>query len=267
MKPPLTYYGGKQKLSELILKLIPKHFLYCEPFFGGGAVFFAKEPSMVEVINDTNGELINFYKVIKNQFPKLQKEIKASLHSRLLHQSANIILKHPELFDEIKRAWAVWVSANQSMGSIMGNTWRLRLKENSSATRIFYKREAFTETYAKRLEKTQIECRDAISVISSMDCPDAFFYCDPPYFNSNMGHYKGYTEREFESLLTILSKIKGKFLLSSYPSTLLAEYSKKYKWKTKQIEMQLSASSTRGAKPKLKTEVLTGNYDLCLNST
>ena len=60
MKPPLTYYGGKQKLARQIVSMIPEHRLYCEPFFGGGAVFFAKPPASVEVINDTNGELINF---------------------------------------------------------------------------------------------------------------------------------------------------------------------------------------------------------------
>ena len=71
MKPPLTYYGGKQMLSKLIVSLIPPHNIYCEPFFGGGAVFFAKAPSKLEVINDTNGELINFYRIVKTKFRDL----------------------------------------------------------------------------------------------------------------------------------------------------------------------------------------------------
>ena len=54
MKTPITYYGGKQSMLSIILPMIPEHNLYCEPFFGGGAVFFAKEPSKIEVINDTN---------------------------------------------------------------------------------------------------------------------------------------------------------------------------------------------------------------------
>jgi DNA adenine methylase len=61
LKIPVSYYGGKQQLASIILGLIPEHRLYCEPFLGGAAVFFAKEPSPVEVINDTNGQLINFY--------------------------------------------------------------------------------------------------------------------------------------------------------------------------------------------------------------
>lgn len=67
LKTPITYYGGKQKLVSTILPLIPAHELYAEPFVGGGAIFWAKEPSNVEVINDTNRELINFYEMCKNE--------------------------------------------------------------------------------------------------------------------------------------------------------------------------------------------------------
>src|SRR6185369_3300901 len=104
MKPPLTYFGGKQQLAKHILPLIPKHNLYCEPFFGGGAIYFAKSPSLIEVINDSNGDLINFYKVVKNNCKKLEKEIKATLHSREHHQAAKIVLGYPQLFDKVKRA-------------------------------------------------------------------------------------------------------------------------------------------------------------------
>ena len=64
MKTPVSCYGGKQKLATKICSLIPEHTLYSEPFIGGGAIFFAKEPSPVEVLNDTNKELMNFYKVV-----------------------------------------------------------------------------------------------------------------------------------------------------------------------------------------------------------
>jgi DNA adenine methylase len=260
MKPPLTYYGGKQMLSKLIVSLIPKHNLYCEPFFGGGAVFFAKEPSAVEIINDTNGELINFYKVIKTQFKKLEKEIKSTLHSREHHQVANIVLLYPQLFDEIKRAWAIWTSANQSFGSMLGSTWKCDFKQSATPKLLRNKRENFTNEYAKRLEQTQIECRDAIEVIRLTDSKETFFYIDPPYFNSNMGHYKKYTKEDFEKLLQTLSEIKGKFLLSSYPSPMLDKYIKKHKWFTKEIDKQLCLSAYATVKKKRKIEVLTGNY-------
>jgi DNA adenine methylase len=171
-------------------------------------------------------------------------------------------LEYPDLFTEVKRAWAIWTSANQSFGSMLGSTWRCDFKRDTSVKRLHNKRECFTSEYAKRLEKTQIECRDALYVISSMDMESTFFYCDPPYFNSHMGHYKGYTERDFEALLQLLSQIKGKFLLSSYPSELLEKYSKKHKWFTRKIEMPIVVHLNRGSKPKMKTEVLTANYEI-----
>lgn len=260
MKTPLTFYGGKQKLAERIISMIPEHRIYCEPFLGGGAVFFAKSQSEIEVINDNNGELINFYKVLKNNYSKLAKEIKATLHSKESHQEANVIIKYPRLFNDIKRAWAIWTLANQSYASMLGGTWRCDFKDNSTTKRLENKKSNFTEDYAKRLEQTQIDNRDALKVIELWDTKDSFFYCDPPYFNSDMGHYKGYSEQDFENLLKVLSEIKGKFILSSYPSELLDKYTKKNKWKYVRIE-GIPVSVSLGRK-KMKTEVLTANYDV-----
>ena len=74
-KTPLTYYGGKQRIASWIVDHIPEHRIYCEPFFGGGAVFFAKEPSYLEVINDLNDNLINFYLQMQKNFKELAAEI------------------------------------------------------------------------------------------------------------------------------------------------------------------------------------------------
>jgi len=262
MKPPLTYYGGKQVLSKEIISLIPKHNLYCEPFFGGGAIFFFKEPSRVEVINDSSGELINFYKVIKTDFKKLQKEIQVSLHSRKLHAQANVIYKHPELFNEIQRAWAVWMLANQSYASKLNGSWGYDKKESMSPKKLSEKRKMFLVSYAERLEKVQIECTDALQVIKTFDTKESFFYCDPPYFNAHQGHYKGYTQKDFEKLLDALVMIKGKFLLSSYPSKMLTKYIKKKKWYTKKINTHLCIASGPNVKKKRKIEVLTANYPI-----
>mgnify|MGYP001558098777 CR=1 FL=1 len=97
MKTPITYYGGKQTLLKYLLPLIPQHKMYCEPFFGGGAVFFAKPKSEVEVINDINGEIVNFFKVIKTKFPELQKEIKAVRPQKVVTESGSIV----QLFDGV----------------------------------------------------------------------------------------------------------------------------------------------------------------------
>jgi DNA adenine methylase len=261
LKTPISYYGGKQRLVSKILPLIPKHQLYCEPFLGGAAVFFAKEKSKVEVINDTNNELINFYKVLQNRYHELNALVRVSLHSRELHDDANIIYNKPKLFDEVKRAWAVWVLATQSFSSQLGGSWGMDRQKSTLPLKITNKKNEFTEELAIRLQNVQIECADALYVIKSRDCADAFFYIDPPYYNANMGHYDGYTIEDFEMLLKLLGEIKGKFLLSSYPSDILEQYTKKHKWNKIEIQQKVSAGHYKSRK-KNKIEVLTANYPI-----
>jgi len=229
--------------------------------YRGAAIFFAKEPSKVEVINDTNGELMNFYRVIKEKFPKLKREIDLTLHSRDNFRKAMVIYNNPDMFDEVKRAWAVWAICAQAFSSKMNGPWGYDKSKNSTSAKIDIKRSLFTEVYAKRLERVQIECADALYIIQSRDFENAFFYCDPPYFNSNMGHYGGYTEQDFDDLLKLLSQIKGKFLLSSYPSEILERYTRKFKWFNTKRELLVSVNA-KGGNPKAKTEMLTANYSL-----
>jgi len=261
MKTPITYYGGKQKLANTIVKMIPEHILYAEPFIGGGAVFFAKDKSPVEVINDTNKELVNFYEIVQHDFVSLEKEIKISLHSRDVHRRATVIYQNPDMFDKLKRAWAVWVLSAQSFSAMLDGSWGYDISKNSTSKKIHNKRESFTEEYAIRLQEVQIECTDAIRIINSRDSIKSFFYCDPPYYNSDCGHYDGYTIDDFENLLKTLAKIEGKFLLSSYPSKLLKQYSKEYGWHTVEVEMDVTVAAKSG-KRKPKTEVLTSNYSI-----
>lgn len=264
MKSLLTYYGGKQKLAPLINSLIPPHVLYGEPFVGGAAVFWAKRPSEVEVINDANAELMNFYQVVKHSYDDLMEHIDQTLFSRRLHTHAVVINLYPELFSPIQRAWAIWVLASQSFASRLDATWGYDLSQNTTVQKIFNSREEFTRRYAKRLENVQLECRDALYIIKSRDTVDSFFYCDPPYYNSDMGHYKGYRKQDFFALLKSLAGIKGKFLLSSYPSTMLFAFAKRYGWHQQAIEQTVSINIKSGA-GKPKTEMLTANYPLVVN--
>ena len=215
MKTPITYYGGKQKLINEIKPLIPAHNLYCEPFCGGAAIFFSKEPSEIEVLNDTNSELINFYRTVQIDFVSLEKEVRISLHSRRLHKDAEVIYQNPHMFSEVKRAWAVWVLAAQSFSSMLDGSWGYDVSRGCTTSKITNKRDSFTEDFAYRLQNVQIECTDALRIINSRDSEKSFFYCDPPYFNSNCGHYDGYSKEDFEQLLKTLTKIEGKFILSS----------------------------------------------------
>ncbi len=261
MKTPISYYGGKQKLANKIISLIPEHVLYCEPFIGGAAIFFAKDGSEIEVLNDVNKELINFYRVVQNDYVSLEKEIRITLHSRDLHRKASVIYNNPDMFNEIKRAWAVWVLSSQSFSAQLDSSWGYDKSKNTTTKKIINNRERFTEDMAIRLQNVQIECADALYIIKSRDTENSFFYCDPPYFNSDCGHYDGYSEQDFENLLISLSEIKGKFLLSSYPSTVLMRYAKANGWNMWSVEQGVSINSKSGY-IKRKIEVLTANYPL-----
>lgn len=256
MKTPITYYGGKQTLLKYLLPLIPQHKMYCEPFFGGGAVFFAKPKSEVEVINDINGEIVNFFKVIKTKFPELQSEIKSTLHSRELYKKAMVVYEHPDLFTDVKRAWALWVLTNQGFAGMIGS-WGFG-KDDSKEAALATKRDLFTKEYEDRLTKVQVENNNAIKVINRCDDKETFIYADPPYIGSDQGHYKGYSESDYRELLDTLAKVKGKFLLSSYPSKILSTYIKKHKWKVQKVTKSVAVTKHTD---KVKTEMIVMNYD------
>ncbi|MEL3908420.1 MAG: DNA adenine methylase [Treponemataceae bacterium] len=262
MKTPISYYGGKQQLASKIVSLIPEHRIYCEPFVGGAAVFFAKPKSESEIINDVNSEIVNFYEVLQRDFYALQSEVSISLHSRKLHKHAQVVYENPEMFDRIKRAWAIWMLANSSYGcNLTAGFGYDKLGKNTR--KIANKREQFTEEYSIRLQNVQIECCDALRIIRSRDSKESFFYCDPPYVGAYQGHYDGYSQQDFNELISTLAEIDGKFLLSSYRNTVLTEAVKKYGWW--QIELKMSKSMTsKSGKTKSKIEVLTANYPIGL---
>ena len=117
LKTPITYYGGKQTLCPYILKLIPEHTLYAEPFCGGGAIFRAKQPSDMEVINDHNRVVMAFYRVLKSDYEILAQQVKATLHSRAEHHKATHILNHIDDHTDMEIARAFRVHTSMSYGS------------------------------------------------------------------------------------------------------------------------------------------------------
>ncbi len=262
MKTPISYYGGKQMMLKDILPLIPEHDAYIEPFFGGGAVFWAKQPAKTEVINDVNGNIVNFYKVLKHSYFDLIKKIQETLHSRDTYKRALTIYAMPWLFDDMPviRAWAFYVVTNQGFSCKIG-TWGY--DKSKRAYTIQNKIDDFGEHLSLRLKYTQIESNEAHKVMLSRDKETAFHYIDPPYIDSNQGHYGGYTREHFIRDLDAISQLKGKFLLSSYDSDILQEYIKKNNWYVRYVDKPLCASNGRtvGAR-KRKMEVLTANYPI-----
>lgn len=263
MKTPIAYYGGKQRMVKNILPLIPPHKIYIEPFFGGGAIFWAKKRSKVEVINDVNMNVVNFYEVLKHAYFDLKKKVEATLHSRETYKKAMIIYHCPWLFadDPVIRAWSFFVVTNQGFSNQIGSWGYDSINQK---TKCFQNKiDAFTEELSYRLKYTQIEQNEARKVIASRDSEETFVYADPPYIDTNQAHYSGYTESHYRRDLDALASAQGKFLLSSYPSNLLNEFIEKHGWKTIEIDKPLTAGNgSKITKRKRKIEVLTANYEI-----
>ena len=187
LKTPITYYGGKQNLLSEILPIIPKHQIYTEAFFGGGAVFFAKTPAKSEIINDANNMVVNFFQVIQTDFEELKEKIQATPYSRAAYSVAYCIYQMPHLFGKVEQAWAFYVATNLGFARKIGS-WGYD-KEGTHLRSFNRKKAAFDHSIAERLSNTQIEHNDANKVILSRDHTDAFHYVDPPYIGSDQGHY------------------------------------------------------------------------------
>lgn len=230
------------------------------PLLGVQLFFFAKQKSEAEIINDINSEIVNFYEVLQRDFTALQSEVSISLHSRKLHKHAQVIYENPDMFDRIKRAWAIWMLANGSFGCKLTAGFGYD-KMGSSTRTLANKRKAFTEELSMRIQDVQIECCDALKIIRSRDSKNTFFYLDPPYVGADQGHYDGYLQEDFNALLEELTKIDGKFLLSSYRNKSLNETVSKLGWH--QIEFKMAKAMTaQTGKTIEKIEVITTNYPI-----
>lgn len=263
MRTPITYYGGKQRLAGKIISMMPAHKIYCEPFFGGGAVFFRKPKSGIEVINDHDERLINFYSCVQNRFDDLQKMVNQTLHSESIYLHAKDVWNDRTESDEIEKAWAIWLITNGSFAGSMHGGWKWCNGTSGSNCGVYLsgKRKDFSEALHNRIEHVQISCRDALRVIIERDSQKTFFYLDPPYPGSYQGHYGGYSHKDFYNLLNILSGIKGKFILSNYWCQTLRWFILKNGWNFEKIEVNCSVASL-GETVQKRTEVLVYNYDI-----
>lgn len=266
MRTPITYYGGKQRMVPMLLKILPPHKIYCEPFFGGGALFWGKEPSYLETINDSNKNVVNFLEVLQNNFEALKNRVDNTLFSETLFWDAYRIYCHPKRVSRVDRAWAFWMISNFSFAAKIGGG--IKFSNGTNGTHpgrlLDRKKHEFTDRLMERLKFVHISCRDVLTVIDNRDTSDALFYLDPPYVGADMGHYKGYSQEDFDKLLDKLSTIQGKFILSSYPNDSLTTFVQENNWNHTSLNMRLSAGH-HSFGHRRKTECITtnfNNYDL-----
>ena len=265
-------------MVQHILPLIPTHELYCEPFCGGAAVFWAKQPSNIETLNDLNYFVSNFWYVLQKYPDRLLAKIELYMHSRSALHFANFIYKHAGLFNRVEKAWSAYAMSQIGYLSKWDSTFaysratynkRDRVYDEDRCVQSNFNARAYLsanlDVMRSRLRNVSLENMDAVKCILSRDNEVAFHYCDPPYINTNCGHYEGYNEQDYERLLNTLVGVKGKFLLSSFPNEYLTRYSKEHGWKVIEIDKNSSATKIdthNGIERKKKTEVLVMNYEI-----
>lgn len=267
MRTPITYYGGKQQLAKIILSMIPSHKIYCEPYLGGGAVFFAKGKSYCEVINDIDNRIIKFYEVCQDVvlFRQLIERIEHTLDSEAMFIRAGKIWYNPSTArSSVDIAWAVWLTCNLGYGGSPEGGWKWDNGTSGSHSGVVMDnyRHQFTQKIHERLKHVQISCRDALKVIEQRDSEDTFFFLDPPYPGCVQKHYSGFTNNDLEELLQLLTTIKGKFLLCNFSSQLLNRYVKQNGWNTEVKNMALRVANRITNGRKCKQEVMVYNYQI-----
>lgn len=251
MKGPLSYVGGKNRIAAQIISLFPEHKTYVEGFAGGAQVFFRKERSPVEVINDLDGELVNFYRVCQNHYQELIRTLNFTLLSRLWYSL--LVKTPPDVLTDIQRAARYFIIQKCSFGGMVARhnfAVHITHPPSFSPKRI---PEMISKSY-KRLQDVQIENLPFEQAIKRYDRPTTFFYLDPPYHGVELYNHN-FSDADFVRLKESLQALKGKFLLSinddSFIRTLFADF------KIEEVELFYSLQRHQGRR---YTELLIRNY-------
>jgi DNA adenine methylase len=227
------WYGGKFNHLAWLLPLLPRCHHYCEPFGGSAAVLLNREPSPVETYNDIDGEVVNFFSVLRDQKDKLVEAIGLTPFSREEYYLA-LSSKVREL-PELERARRFFIRARQSRTGLaqtasIGRWANCRSTSRAGMAGAVSRWLGSVETLpniALRLARVQIENRPAIEVIKLYDSPDTLFYCDPPYVHETRGDDKAYgfemDEDAHRELAEVLRICRGKAAISGYRCNMMDE--------------------------------------------
>ena len=275
--PLVSYYGGKGNVAHKIARLIYSAGdlkFYAEPFAGGASVYFALQlkPAGFYVLNDTNGELINFYTVMQSDFSALYKLVQErGLYAKHHWERAREIYDNGgEGADKIERAWATWYRLLSSFAGLMSGSFARNTDDrtNISKARTLQIKIDNLPAQAKMLTYAMFECEDALTFIRRYGREGNMLYIDPPYIGrgagfsgkANQGHYSGYTEDDFAALIALLGEVKCHWILSSYNDPELMEWAKSNAYGVEEVPVVVSAGST-GAPKTRRIECLYYNFN------
>jgi DNA adenine methylase len=225
------WYGGKFSHLDWLLPLLPMTHNYCEPFSGSGAVLLNRSPSKVETYNDIDGELVNFFKILRDNPEELTRLIALTPFSREEFHKA--VTGNSNKLSNLERARRFYIRARQTRTGLaqtatLGRWANCRDSSRSGMAGVVSRWlggvEALPEI-ASRLIRVQIENRPAIDVIRAYDSKDTLFYCDPPYLHDTRGDSKAYgfemDEGEHIDLASTLNACMSKVAISGYRNALM----------------------------------------------
>lgn len=230
MKPPVGYYGGKMRMAPWIASLLPPHRVYLEPFFGSGAVLFAKEPSTHEIVNDIDGNVVTFFEVLRDHPAELLAACELTPYAKDEFRAAKIVGQD---LTKIERARRWWVRCqqgfNQCATESSRSSWATSSARGSNmATSQRHSLERFMPA-AGRMSEVSIENEDACVFIERYAREQTVLYADPPYDPESRARGRGNDyEHEFSTddhrrLSVTLHATPALVVLSGYHSDLYDE--------------------------------------------
>lgn len=220
MTSPIKYYGGKAAIAKKVIALFPSHERYVEVFGGSGSSLFAKRPSKVEVLNDIDGELVNFFGTLKTNGEGLRDRLELTLYSRSEYDLARD--EYSDTEDPVERAARYFLLVQQSLNGRYNGGWSRDFHQNRA--KVYFHAVAKLTAAVKRLQGVVVENRDFRQLIPEFDAPDVLFYCDPPYVPETRVEVERYrhemSAHDHEELLELITETKAMVVLSGYPSPL-----------------------------------------------
>lgn len=227
MNTVLKYPGAKNRLANWICSFIPEHEVYCEPFFGGGAVFFNKPRCHIETINDLHGEVVNYFKVLRDNGQELLELIDITPYSREEYDKSYELV---ESDSDLERARKFCVRCWQGFGcaNLYHNGFKSgQQKKSPNPAKSWDKLPGTLFEAKERLKGVQIECLEAMELLKRYNTEDVFIYLDPPYLLDTRKGYLYKHEMSREQHIDLLEMIKNhpsKIMVSGYDNDLYNEY-------------------------------------------
>ena len=260
MSSPIKWYGGKATLASKLLPLIPDHTAYVEVFGGSGALLFAKQHSRIEVYNDLDSGLVQFFRVLQDDtlFERFCRMVNTTLFSRELYNEYRVSWRTET--DRVVSAAQWFMIARQSFSGIFGMNWAGVSKQQNQTLawlNVIKELPAFHE----RLMRVQIEHRDWEWILEHYDSDNTFFYLDPPYMPSTRRDQRGYqhnlTESDHQLLVERIQELKGKALLSGYRTELYDSLS----WNRTDFNVMCKVPNSKYGSDNRRTESVWQNYE------